>query len=428
MYVNARVAPPIGGGVRLVSNQQDGRRRDLRPQLSLSGQFPFPERANRDLKDRAKRAVEIGEFPHERARDREHVQEHVEHLLDFNDGMDPINGTPELARRVLVTGSPLYRSAMGKYISGHGHPTYEESRALALGTGAQGGFQIVYTLDPTIIPTSNLSVNPYRQICRQETIAGSNEWRGISSSGVTATYNAEGAEMSDNSPTLVQPSVVVQTASTFIPFSIQYGQDVGNVEAIMAGLIQDAKDDLEAVQFTSGVGTGVYPAGLLTFATTTVSTTGGGAFTVADMYKLENALGPRFRPRASIIGNRQIFNLVRAFDTAGGAGMWFGYPNPLQGGMASNVPQSGRLGVNLLAYPAYECSAYTTAITGNSLILTLGDFNYFLIVDRVGLDIEIIPNLMGPANRYPTLQRGLLAFWRNGTKVLSTAAFATLKT
>jgi predicted phage gp36 major capsid-like protein len=60
--------------------------------------------------------------------------------------------------------------------------------------------------------------------------------------------------------------------------------------------------------------------------------------------------------------------------------------------------------------------------------LTLGDFNYFLIVDRIGLDIEIAPLLFGPSNRYPTGQRGLLAMWRNTSKVLSANAFRVLTT
>lgn len=387
--------------------------------------FLDPTRSNQELKDRAKRALEVSDFPHERA-NREHVQEHVEHLLDFSEGTDPIHGVPEIARRILVTGSPLYRKAFWKYAQGLA-PDYEEQRAMALGTGAQGGFQIVYTLDPTIVPTSNLSVNPYREICRIETIAGGNEWRGITSTGVTATYNPEGAEMTDNSPTLVQPAVVTQTASVFIPFSIQYGQDVGNVEQIFSGLIQDAKDDLEATQFTTGIGTGVYPQGITIGSTNTKQTASGGAFAVADVYAMENTLGPRFRPRASFVMNRQVYNLIRAFDTSGGAGMWFGYPSPLQGGMTNRVPQSGRLGVNLLAYPAYECSAVDTAITSTHLIGILGDFSYFLIVDRIGLDIEIAPMLFGPANRYPTGQRGLFAYWRNSSKVLNSSSFVVLK-
>jgi HK97 family phage major capsid protein/HK97 family phage prohead protease len=391
--------------------------------------FLAPEQTARELKDRAKRAIEISKFPTLDPKLHEFTQAKAENLLDYSDAPSDAPGEmglPEIARRMLVTGGPVYRRAFHKYLAGVDR-TPDEARAMALGAGASGGFQIVYQLDPTIIPTSNLSVNPYREICRQETIAGTNEFRVVTSTGVTATYNPEGAEQTDGSPTLLQPAAVVQTASVFIPFSIQYGQDVGNVEGQMAGLIQDSKDDLEATQFTTGIGTGVYPQGITIGSTNTKQTASGGTFAIADVYAMENTLGPRFRPRAAFVMNRTVYNLIRAFDTSGGAGMWFGYPNPLQGGMQNNVPQSGRLGVNLLAYPTYECSAVDTAITTTHLIGILGDFNYFLIVDRIGLDIEVAPMLFGPTNRYPTGQRGLFAYWRNTSKVLNSTSFVVLK-
>ncbi len=40
--------------------------------------------------------------------------------------------------------------------------------------------------------------------------------------------------------------------------------------------------------------------------------------------------------------------------------------------------------------------------------LIVGDFASFLIVDRLGMSIELIPHLFG-ANRRPTGQRGLYA-------------------
>src|SRR4029077_18399996 len=379
------------GVVHQINRMSEGEIYDLNTVRTSS--FLSPEQTSRDLKDRAKRAVEMAKFPTLPPAHLEFTQAKVERLLDTVDAADE-RGLPEIARRMLVTGGPIYRKAFHKYLAGVDR-TPEEQRALSLGAGASGGFQVVYQLDPTIIPTSNLSVNPYREICRNETIAGTNELRVVTSTGVTATYNPEGAEAPDGTPTLVQPAVVVQTASVFIPFSIQYGQDVGNVEGQMAGLIQDAKDDLEATQLTTGVGTGVFPQGITIGSTNTKQTASSGTFAIADVYAMDNTLGPRFRPRASFVMNRTVYNLIRAFDTAGGAGMWIGYPNPLQGGFQNNVPQSGRLGLNLLAYPTYECSAVDTAITTTHLIGILGDFNYFLIVDRIGLDIEIAPMLFG---------------------------------
>jgi predicted phage gp36 major capsid-like protein len=61
----------------------------------------------------------------------------------------------------------------------------------------------------------------------------------------------------------------------------------------------------------------------------------------------------------------------------------------------------------------------STTTTSNSTILIVGDFNYFAIVDRVGMNIEFIPHLFGSINRYPTGQRGLYMYWRTSSQVLS---------
>ena len=383
--------------------------------------FLNPEAQSRELTDRAERALEFASFPHDRA-DQDASKANVERLLKYSDSEDR-----EIARRVLVTGSPQYRSAFNKYLAGKPRNA-EEDRAMSLGTTTAGGFAVVYELDPTFIRTSNLSVNPFRAICRKVTIAGTNEWRGVTSAGIVAAYGAEAAESSDNSPTLAQPAAIVQRASAFVPFSIEAGQDITGLQGELAVGIQDAKDDLEALEFTTGVGTTVHPQGILVGATSTTATTTTGAFVIADMYKLEQALKPRSRPRAVFVANRAFYNDVRAFDTAGGAGMWYGYPNPLAGGLGNNVPTDGRISQPLMGYAAYEDSAMVSVLTTGGKVAVFGDFNAFVIVDRIGLDVEIIPHLFGSSNRYPTGQRGLFAYWRNTSKVVDATAFQVLLT
>ena len=65
-------------------------------------------------------------------------------------------------------------------------------------------------------------------------------------------------------------------------------------------------------------------------------------------------------------------------------------------------------------------------ITTGSNVLLQGDFKQFLIVDRVGLGIELVPHLFGGSNRFPTGQRGILAMWFNNSKVLVDNAFRLL--
>jgi len=393
---------------------------------------PFaPERAATEVRERALRAVELGYFP-QAGHDQDMVRNHVSNLIRRSDSEDYSSG--EVARRILATGSPAYRRAFAKILSAalRGMPgatqlTAEESRAveaaraLVVGTGASGGFAVPYQLDSTLIPTSNLSVNPFRAIANVESISGTNEWRGLTSAGVTAGYATEALEASDNAPTLAQPTLTTVRAQCFVPVSIELTQDWGAIESELGTLIQDAKDDLEATKFSVGSGTNE-PQGIITGATTTVATAGVGAFAAGDLYLTENALGPRFRPRAQWIGNRTTYNRVRQFDTAGGAQLWM----YIAAGLANNVPTPGNMGAELLGYPANEDSALVGTVTTGSKILVLGDWRYYKIVDRIGMDIEVIPHLFGATNRFPTGQRGFYAFWRNTARVLDVNAFRVL--
>jgi HK97 family phage major capsid protein len=397
---------------------------------------------HQELRDRALRAVELARFPdvaigRNSMLDNSMARGAVERLLNRQD--DDLQGSL-VARRILTTGHPAYRRAFAKTVNSllrgvyganltvEEHRAMESVRAMAALTGSAGGFAVPYTLDPTIIPTSNLSVNPYRAICRVEQITV-NEWRGVTSSGVTAAYASEAGASSDNSPTLAQPNAIVQRAQCFVPVSIELTQDWGGLQTELANLIQDAKDDLEAVQFSTGTGTPPVPTGLITGATSTVTAAGVASFAVGDLYTLEQTVPPRFRPRAQIVANRFTYNKVRQFDTAGGANLWTPLPAPLQQGLANQVPRGGNTGYELIGYGANECSGLASVLTTGSKIAVMGDPRYFIIVDRIGLDIEVIPHLFGAAQgNLPTGQRGFYAYWRNTARVLDPNAFRVLVT
>jgi HK97 family phage major capsid protein len=414
---------------------------DIYDLSTIRASLADPQMQKRELVDRAMRSVEAADFPSlevlpsRRGGKRglpnhEDVQAHVERLIRTT--REAVPG--DVARHILNTGSPLYRRAFGKTLAGQ--PTNnDEQRALALGAGATGGFSVVYTLDPTIVPTSNFSINPFRAISRIETIAGTNEWKALTSGAITAAYAAEATQASDNAPTLAQPDLVVDKAQAFVPFSIELGQDWSSLEADMAALLQDAKDDLEATKFALGAGHGSNePKGLITAATATTTTGTVAGFAIADLYKVFEALPPRFRPRAQWLGNLFTFDKVRQFDTAGGSGVWVdadGVANVR--GLGPGVGGEG-IGGNpvvmqpaLLGRAAWESTAMGSVLTTGTKILAIGDFRYFVIVDRIGMNIEILPNLVG-ANQRPTGQRGLYAYWRNQSDVLSTSAFQVLVT
>lgn len=394
-----------GAHFRVGSTRTEG---DIFDLSTVRSDVLAPERMATEMRDRAKRAVELADFPHT---ERAGAQEQVSRLIARLDGEEGF----EFSRHLLLTGSPSYRRAFGKYLAQRGMTSEEQRsldhvRALSL-AGASGGFAVPFDLDPTIINTSNGVVNPIRELARVIPIT-TDEWRGVSSTGITATYEAEATETTDNAPTLVQPTISTEKAQAFVPFSIEVGQDWSGLEAEMGELLRDAKDTLEAQKFVNGSGTNE-PFGVITGTTNTVNAAAGQTFTLANLYALVAALPPRYRPRAAFAGDLQIANRIRQFDTVGSsAAIW-------QDSLQADTPAT------LLGKPFLEASEMADAPATGAKFLLYGDFTRYVIVDRIGLGIEVIPHLFG-ANRRPTGQRGLYAYWRNGAKVIDANAFRAL--
>jgi hypothetical protein len=87
----------------------------------------------------------------------------------------------------------------------------------------------------------------------------------------------------------------------------------------------------------------------------------------------------------------------------------------------------GDRGGDFLGRPKIEWSTMGTgAATGTKLILA-GQFDQFVIVDRIDATIELVPLLMGATNRFPTGQRGAYFYSRVGSGVLNPGAFVYLE-
>ncbi len=366
------------------------------------------------MRDGAKRFVETMRPAHERA-NREDAQADVERMLETIDGDEG-----KLSMHILSTGSVLYERSFSKWLkNGHldGH-TVEERQALqraASLTTTAGGFAVPVTLDPTIIKTSNGQINPLREISRTTTITG-NTWYGVSSAGITVAYANEATEASDGAPVLDQPIAHVEKWQALVPFSIEIGEDWAGFQTEMAGLISDGRDLNDCTQFTTGLGHASHvPQGYLVGATLVVSTAGASALAVGDLYLAKNALPPRFRQNASWVAEGTALDKVRQFDTAGGASLW------------------AQLGADrppvLLGKNAYENSAMSSAITTTgSTIVTYGDFSQgFIIIDKVGMSVELVPHLLATANNLPNGQRALYAYGRSTSLVLTNTAFRSIK-
>lgn len=333
-------------------------------------------------------------------------RQHVTKLVERHGG--------ELIGRVLATGNEAYRTAAQKLMANKGYMLNDAERAAVERaqslTDAAGGFAVPFTLDPTIMLTNAGTLSPLRQIARTTTIV-TNAWNGVSSAGATATYKAEAAQMTDDAITLAQPDVPVHRLDVNVPFSFEIGQDWVGFESDMRMVIDDAKERAENTAFTTGSGSDE-PTGFVTALDGTaseVAPTTAETFAVADIYKMEEALGDRFLPNASWVANRAIYNDIRQFDTSGGANLWERLG-------AATPPE-------LIGYPAYKASdmdnGFNAAATADNFILAFGDWKQgFLIVDRVGMNFELVPHLFATANNRPSGQRSLLMWCRNGSDVV----------
>lgn len=382
-----------------------------------------PAEEGSQFRDRAQHLVESKfQFQHPEV-DQGEAKHRVSMMLDTIDSKDG-----NLSRHLIVNSSPTYKRALGKYIAGDILNTEEGealqiSRALSL-TSAAGGYAVPVELDPTIMPTSNLAINPIRGIAKVRQISV-DTFNGVTSGAVTAAYGAEATPTTDSSPTLGQVVISTERATSFIPFSIEIGQDWSALQSEMGQLLSDAKDVLEATKFTLGSGTNE-PFGLITGATTVFTGSSATGFTLTDLMNWDESLPPRFQPNASVMMTKAAANRIRRIDAGvvGGAGSGVWIQNmTLQTGSAS----SGRFGADFLGYPAYQNTAMSSTFTTGQLIGVLGDFSYYIIIDRIGMNIEVIPHLFDVTFNQPTGQRGLYCYWRNGAKVADPAAFRTLK-
>lgn len=376
----------------------------------------------RVYRERARYAIEEATFPGAPRSDAE-IKGQLERLLERVD--DPAT----LARNMLLTGGPEYRQAFGKLLISQNPAmlTQGEQRALQMGSPASfqpGSYPVPFQLDPTVILTSNGAVNALRQIARVEQIVGK-EWLGVTSPGITVTRSAELTPATDGTPVLSQPGVAPTRVQAFVPFSVEVEQDWNGLMAEIALMMADAKDVEEASSFLTGNGTAPNPQGIMTGITGTaqqVLTAGTAAVAPDDVYALEDAVPPRFRARSVFLSSKTGYNAIRAaFGTlASSAGdVWV---RPSQG----TPPE-------LLGYASYENSNMTGSLASGSVILIQGDFRQFIIVDRIGMSIELIPHVFatGASSGAPAMpqgERGIYALWRNSSQVLVPNAFRYLQT
>lgn len=374
-----------------------------------------PEAMAERMTTNARKAIETMRFSRA-AGSREKAQERVSELLDED------TDDARLARRILVCGSPLYERAFSKALRASNiyGLSPEEARVMQEGVDADGGYMVPAQLDPTIILTNDGHIGDLRRISRVETIVGA-KWQGITSDGISVSRDgtpgpgeigraAELQEVSDASFKLEQPEVTVTRVQGFVPFSIEIDQDWNGLRSEITRMLVDAKGREENESFVLGDGNNRQPLGVIGGLPAESLVPVGATFDSADIYAMESELAPRWRQNAKWLANKSTYNTVRQFAEADGHDLWER--------IGAGLPP------RLLGYEVHENSFAPSmgTTTGTYRFMVFGDFQQFLIVDRAGMSVELVPHVFGPNGR-PTGQRGVYAIWRNNAAVLVPEAF-----
>ena len=361
-------------------------------------------------------------------------REHAAHLNGRHlDGLDRLlrartrnaDGAT-IARRLLVTEQEAYRSAFMKLVTRpNAQLTAEESRAVRqfeefrdmnITTDADGGFGVPVLIDPTIILDAQGHPNDFFRLCRVETVT-TETWKGVSSAGVSWSFDAEATEVSDDGATLAQPAVTVHKAQGFIPYSIEVGQDYPGFAMELQTLLAEGYSELLVDKFTIGAGDGSNePFGItvaLDGSASEVDTATTNVLAADDINGLWAALPIRYRSNATWMSHTTINNTIQQLG---------------DGDEASFTVDFTAEGVQRLKGREYVLNDYVVSAFATDVkpFLIVGDFSNYLIAQRAGMSVELIPHLMSNTTTRPSGQRGLYAWARVGADSINDKGFRAL--
>lgn len=366
----------------------------------------------------------------------ERQQGHVEKLLK---GGHTANFDGDyIARRALATDSEDYKNGWFKWVNKKelsltsderkAMEVYaqNESRAASEGAGSAGGYGVPIVIDPSIVLTAGALDAPILGISKMVTIT-TDQWKGVTSAGLTFEYTAEAAVVADKTPTLAQPTIPVYRADGFIPYSFEIGQDYPGFAEEMGALLDQGYVNLVAAQTMTGSGSSA-PTGIFTAlqaaggkcadgtSGTAVTASSLGHLLSADIRATWAAEPELFRQRSTWVMNISVENQIRAL---GNNLALADFTTDMTADGLSVL--NGRPIVRSDYAPQYNSTTATT-----QQFCVLGDFSKFLIVQRAGMVVEQIEHLFSTTNGYPTGQRGWLAWTRNGYNALSGNPFRIL--
>jgi HK97 family phage major capsid protein len=342
-------------------------------------------------------------------------QAHFETLLKRH------GGDTQWARQIVGRSTDDYASAFSKVMTGQGMLlTNEERVAIAVGTNTQGGFLTPTHLDPTLILTNSGSSNAIRRISRVVTLGqGYDTWNGVTTAGVTASWDAELAEVSDDTPSFASVAIPVYSARSLVQASFEAFQDIPGLQSDVMMLFADARDRLEGAAHATGSGSG-QPKGIVTAvdasASLDVVSTTAATIGEVDVHALYRAVPVRWRGNGTFVLNPTYNLAIKRLGSAVGSA-FTGY---------LTAPTTDQI----LGRPVVESDDMPTTQNTTELNpeIIYGDFSNYVIVDKPGsTSVEFIPNMFNTSNNLPDARRAWFMWFRSGADASNLSAFRILQ-
>lgn len=348
--------------------------------------------------------------------------ENAENMAHVRSVLNRHRSDREWARGLLARSTDAYESAFYKLISGRAWDISPEERtALSTMTSANGDYLVPIHLDPTIILTNSGSSNVMRQHATIKTLTrpGDTSWQGVSSAGITASWDGQLAEVSDDSPTFAQPTIAIHKAQALAQASIELTEDAAGLAGELLVLFGDARDRLEGAAHMTGSGTnepwGLFSALDANTNVEIVSDTAAALFK-ADLNEVYYSVPVRFRGKSKWFMNPVWSLAIQDLGTALSAN----YSTNLAQGTSPTI-----LGHQVVETDDAPTTA-TTTVRDNRLVF--GDPSQYYIVDKPGsFSVEFIPHLFNTNANLPDGRRAWYCYWRTGGDSVVDTAFRLLQ-
>ena len=310
------------------------------------------------------------------------------------------HGDDRVARLVLATTSPEYKSAYGKIARSGGllHDLNQGERealayadqvrrAMSIGTSNAGGYLVPTDIEAAVTLSAAGTNNPIYSRARRVQTTGQT-YRVVSSGNAAWSWDGENTEVSDDTTTFANTDIPLYVAQGFVPYSYATANSLSNVTTIVADVLMGGWTDLVGAALTTGSGSS-QPTGIVTALTgSAVTSASTDTFAIADVYATFEPLPARHRRNATWMSSIEALNDIRQFGTADSHAL------------LTRLSDSED-GLRILGRPWVENEDMDGSITAlaNNYYLVIGDFDQFVVAEGLGTITRFIPDVVGTTGR-----------------------------